>query len=213
MTFEFLFSGILFYLVIVLNISSNFFGYKTFGKVDSLSTVSQINEDHNKFKYGFSLILSEHFTLIILVIMLFIAFNQYSIILASIWLIARSLEAIIQIYNKTKYWQLLNISIEYATADENRKKKLLEVCNGILVSKNSNFNFSQLFFAIGTFCYSYLFTTINLVPDLIGWFGVIASIIYFIGNAIEYVQKSNNLILGKLIKFYRIKEKFLFFPE
>jgi hypothetical protein len=97
------------------NIASGRFGYETMSdtherSLDADAKLQQINDDPTKFKISFGLIVVEHFSIIALAIMLFMAFSPYNMTLAAIWTIARTAEAVIQIYNKTNYWRLLNLA-------------------------------------------------------------------------------------------------------
>jgi len=47
-----------------------------------------------------------------------------------------------------------------------------------------SFTFAQILFSIGTLAYSILFVTYGVVPAIIGWFGIVASILYGFGNGI-----------------------------
>ncbi|MHA1206845.1 MAG: DUF4386 domain-containing protein [Candidatus Hodarchaeales archaeon] len=180
------FSGLLFFGVIITNLASNFFGYKTYNDVTSAEEkLQQINESVRKFKIGFSLILIEHLFIIAIAIMLFLAFNQFHLILAIGWVIFRGTEGSMQIYNKKNYWGLLNLTKDYHNAGETVRNSLIETSQGILQSKNTNFIQAQIMFSFGTLSYSILFATIEPVPILIAWFGIGASIIYGIGNVLQ----------------------------
>ncbi len=81
MNIEMFFSGFFFLFIIITNILSGRFGYKTFGDVDSDAQLQKVNKDPKKFKISIALIVIEHFSIISLAVTLFITFNQYNIIL------------------------------------------------------------------------------------------------------------------------------------
>ena len=194
-------SGFLFLFIIITNISSNRFGYETFSNLDPDTKLQKINKDPRKFKIGTILILAEHISIITLAIMLFLAFNAYSLLLAVVWTISRITEGLIQIYNKKSYWKLVNISKQYSEANGNGKKSLGDLACSILETKNSIFNFAQILFSIGTLAYSILFAIYGVVPELIGWFGIVASIIYGFGNGIQLLKPKFKVLwnLGGLL--------------
>jgi len=103
-------SGFLFLFIIITNIVSGIFGYKTFGVVDLNAKLQEINAYPKKFKISVVLILIEHLSIISLAVTLFITFSPYNIILGFVWCIFRIGEALIQIYDKKNYWGLLNIA-------------------------------------------------------------------------------------------------------
>jgi len=190
-------SGFLFLFIIITNITSGKFGYKTFSDLNSDAKLQEINAYPKKFKISFVLILTEHASIIFLAVMLSIAFSPYNIILGIIWTIFRIGEGLIQIYNKKNYWGLLNIARQYSGTSGAEKNALIDLGRSILKTKNSTFTFAQILFSIGTLSYSILFVTSGVVPAIIGWFGIIASILYGFGNGITLV-KPNFKILWNL---------------
>jgi hypothetical protein len=110
---------------------------------------------------------------------------------------SRSVEGVIQIYYKRNYWGLLHLARQYPTAGGAEKSALVDSARGILKTKESIFGVAQIFFTIGMFAYSTLF--ILYIPDLlwIGWFGLVASILYGAGDGINF-QKPNFKALWNL---------------
>ncbi|MHA1884249.1 MAG: DUF4386 family protein [Promethearchaeota archaeon] len=176
--------------IIVTNVLSNYFGYKTFGDVDLEDQLHKINSDPKKFKISFALILLEHLGIISLAITMFIAFSPYCIILGIIWLITRLGEALIQIYDKKSYWGLLNIAVKYSDKNASEKSALFDLGSSILKRKEFRFGMAQILFSIGTFAYSLLFVSYGVVSIIIGWFGIIASILYGLGNGIFQINSN-----------------------
>ncbi len=190
-------SGFFFLFIIITNITSGKFGYKTFGDVDSDAQLQKIKNDPTKFKISIVLILIEHLSIISLAVTLFIAFSPYNIILGIVWCISRIVEALIQIYDKKNYWRLLNIAIKYPDTTGAEKDTLIDLGRSILKTKTSRFTFAQILFSIGTLAYSILFVTYGVVPTIIGWFGIIATILYGFGNGIILV-KPDVKVLGNI---------------
>jgi len=189
--------------IIITNLASSIFGYKTFGDVDSEVQLKKINKDPTKFKISVVLILIEHLSIISLAITLFVSFSPYNIILGIIWCIFRIGEALIQIYDKKSYWGLLNIAIKYSDTNVAEKNVLIDLGRSILKTKTSRFSFAQILFSIGTLAYSILFVTYDVVPIIIGWFGIIASILYGLGNGIFRIKANFKVLwnIGGLLIF------------
>jgi hypothetical protein len=99
-----------------------------------------------KFKLGLVLIVIEHFAIIALAVMLFIAFNHYNLILAVVWTISRTTEGLIQIYTKKSSWGLLNIARQYSSISSTEKSSLIDLGHSILKTKNTVFSFPQIQF-------------------------------------------------------------------
>jgi hypothetical protein len=181
-------SGFFFLFIIIINLVSDRFGYKTFGEVDSETQLQKINNDPSRFKISVVLILIEHLSIISLVVMLFITFGPYNILLGIIWCIFRTGEGLIQIYDKKNYWGLLNIAKQYSDTSGAEKTALIDAGRSILKIKASRFAFAQILFSIGTLAYSFLFVTYRVVPIIIGWFGIVASVLYSLGNGISHIK-------------------------
>jgi hypothetical protein len=200
-------SGFFFLFIIITNLASNYFGYKTFGEWDSETQLQEISKDHTKFRISVVLILIEHLGIISVAISLFITFSTYNVILGIVWCISRIGEALIQIYDKKNYWGLLNLAIKYSDTSGAEKDVIIDSGYSILKTKDSIFSFAQILFSIGTFSYSVLFVTYGVVPAIIGWFGIIASILYGLGNGIFRV-KPDSIVLwnigGLLILIFEI---------
>jgi hypothetical protein len=193
-------SGFLFLFIIITLITGERFGYSVISDLDSDTKLQEINKDPKKFKIGTVLALIEHGTIIALAIMLFLAFNPYNITLAVIWTISRITEGLINFYNEKNYWGLLNIARQYSSSSGAEKKSLSELGRSILKTKTSVFAFAQILFSIGTLSYSILFATSEAVPvpAIIGWFGIVASILYGFGNGIILVRPD------KAMKIFRV---------
>jgi hypothetical protein len=185
---EMILSGFLFWFIIIMNLASGRFGYENFSDLDSDAKLQKINNDPKRFKIGTVLILIEHVSIISLAVMLFIAFSPYNIILAIVWAVSRTGEGLIQIYNKKGYWGLLNIARQYSGNSGAEKNALVDLGRSILKTKNSVFTFAQILFSIGTLVYSILFAFYGVVPEIIGWFGIVASILYGFANGIILVK-------------------------
>lgn len=194
-------SGFFFLLIIITNLASNRFGYQTFGDIQKEAKLLKISKNPRRFKISFFLIIIEHFIIILLAFTLFFAFNVYNLGLAVVWTISRFIEGLVQIYNKKSYWGLFNIAKKYSTAKDSEKKSLNDLRIKILKSKISNFMFAQIFFSIGTLSYSILFVFYGFIPVFIGWLGIVASIIYGLGNGIIFVKPKIKVLwnLGGLL--------------
>ena len=181
-------SGLFFWLIIITNIGSNRFGYQTFGDLKSEADLEKINNNPRDFKIGFALIFVEHIFIILLAIMLFIAFGQYSLILGIVWLVSRIVEGLMQIINKRNYWKLLDVARPFSDASDTERNALDDARLHILTSKYSNFITAQILFALGTLSYSIVFVAYGVVPAAIGWLGIVAAILYGLGNVMSRLK-------------------------
>ncbi len=197
-------SGFLFLLLIIIAfVASLRFGSEawTISDLDSDAKLQKINDDPNKFKISIVLALIEHVGIISLAVMLFIAFSPVNVILAVVWTLSRTGEGSIQIYSKGNYRGLLSIARQYSGTSGAERDTLVDLGRTILKTKNSRFTFTQILFSIGTLAYSILFVTYGVVPPIIGWFGIVASILYGLGSGIILVKpnQSRGLLVGGLL--------------
>jgi hypothetical protein len=195
-------SGFLFLLIIVLLVLASVrYGYETFSELNPEAQLHHITEDPKKFRTGTTLVVIEHVVIVTLAITLFVAFSSYNIVLGVIWLVSRGTEGLIQIYNKRNYWGLLDIATQYSTKSGSEKEALSDSALSILRSKNSIFSVAQILFSVGTLAYSILFAFYAVIPVLIGWFGIVSSIVYGSGNAIARIKPDSKAIwnLGGLL--------------
>jgi hypothetical protein len=181
-------SGFLFWFVIITNVASERFGYTTIKDLASETKLKKISDNPKDFKISVALILTEHVSIIALAVMLFIAFGSYSLMLGIIWVTFRIVEALIQIYYKKSYWGLLDIARQYTGASGADKNTLIDLGSSILKTKHSSFSFAQVLFSIGTLAYSILFVAYEVLPIAIGWFGIVASILYGLGNGMKSLK-------------------------
>jgi hypothetical protein len=204
---EIVLSGFFFWFIIVTNIASGRFGYETFSKLDTDAQLQKIGSNPRKFKIGFAFIFVEHVGIVCLANMLFVAFSPTNMLLATIWTIARLTEALIQISAKRDYWALLSVSKKYLSSSDAEKRALSDLALGVLENKNTVFTGAQVLFSVGTFAYSIFFVTSEVVPEVLGWFGVIASIIYGLGSGIKLLKTDFKALWnvgGLLILIYEL---------
>ena len=199
-----LLSGILFLLIIViLSIAGEKYGYEVFSEYNAIVKLNKINENPQKFRTAITLVVFEHAIIIILSISMFLAFGSYNLILGFIWLLARSVEGLLQINNKRNFSELANIAALYTSSSETEKEDLENKTLSLMRSKNSTFTVAQLLFSMGTFAYSLVFVIYAIIPILIGWLGIVTSIVYGLGNAIYRIRPSSKILwnIGGLLIF------------
>ncbi|PNX52389.1 MAG: hypothetical protein BV458_09805 [Thermoplasmata archaeon M9B2D] len=195
-------SGFLFlFIILLLVLASARYGYETYSELNPEEQIHRISENPKKFRTGAVLVIIEHAVIVTLAFTLFIAFSSYNIVLGVVWLVSRGVEGLIQIYNKRNYWGLLEIADQYSVKIGAEKEALSDSALTILKSKNSTFSVAQILFSIGTLAYSILFVSYGVILVYIGWFGIVASIIYGIGNGITRMKPDSKALwnLGGLL--------------
>jgi len=196
---EIFLAGFLFLFIIVTLMVSSQLGNKIVfgeGDLDSDALLQDIATNPKRFRLSVYFALLEHGAIITLAIVLFIAFSQYNLILGLVWAGARSVEGVVIFNNEKNYWKLLPIANQYSGSSDADKTTVSETGLSILKTKHHRFTYAQMLFSIGTFAYSLLFVIYEVVPLLIGLFGVVAAIIYGLGNAIIIAKPRKNAIAG-----------------
>ena len=190
MILEMFLSGFLFLFILVLNLIMASFGYKMEKEdYDPEADLKKISNNPKKFKTGIALSLIEHGSVIALTILLFITFSSINLALGIIWLIFRTAEGLIQFINEPNYWKLLNIAKQYSTSSE--KDSLSNSAKNIFKTKDQRFKFAMICWSIGTLAFSIVLAISEVVPAIIGWLGIIASILVGLTTGIKLAKPNS----------------------
>jgi len=182
-------SGFLFLFILVLNLAMGALGYlMEKDDYDPDANLQKINKDPNKFKISIVLALIEHGSVIVLTVLLFITFSPYSLMLGIVWLIFRTGEGLIQFINEPNYWKLVNIADQYTGTNDAEKNSLIDLARSIFKTKDYRFKFAMMCWSIGTLSFSIVLVTSGVVPAIIGWLGIVASILVGFWNGIKIVK-------------------------
>jgi hypothetical protein len=186
---EMILSGFLFLFILVLNLVMGAFGYlMEKDDYDSDADLQKINNNPRKFQIGIVLALIEHGSVIALAIMLFIVFSPYNLILGIVCIVFRIGEGLIQYVNEPNYWGLLEIARQHSRSNGTEKNSLSELARTIFKTKDSRFKFAMICWSIGTLAYSIVIVTSEVVPQIIGWLGIVASILVGFSTGIKLVK-------------------------
>ena len=178
MIIEISLAGLLFLFILVLNLAMGALGYlMEKDDYDADADLQKINRNPKKFQIGIVLALIEHGSVIALTMLLFIAFSPYNVILGIIWTIFRIGEGLIQFYNEPNYWGLINIARRYSSTRGAEKTSLSNLARTIFKAKDTRFKFAMICWSIGTLAYSIVLVTYEAVPAIIGWLGIVSSIL------------------------------------
>jgi len=194
-------AGFFFLFIIVTLTTSSQLGNKVaFGASDFDPDVKLqgIIDDPKRFRMSVYLAFVEHGAIIALAIALFAAFSFYSLILGFVWVISRTVEGLINFNSQKNYWGLLALSRQYSGTSGAEKEAVSDSCREIVETKRYRFSFAQILFSIGTLSYSIVFVISGIeVLSIIGWFGIVAGLLYGMGNGI-IVAKPKTQVLAQL---------------
>mgnify|MGYP002477253851 CR=1 FL=1 len=189
MIVEMVLSGFLFLFILVLNLAMGALGYlMEKDDYNPDADLQKIKKNPTKFQTSIILALIEHGSVIALTIMLFIAFNPYNLILGIVWTIFRIGEGLIQFYNEPNYWKLINIARQYSGTSGAEKTSLSDLACTIFKTKDTRFKFAMICWSIGTLAFSIVLVTYEVVPQIIGWLGIVASILVGFSTGVKLVK-------------------------
>lgn len=181
--------GFLYLFILVTNAASVGLG-NSIGKVDAVTKLRSINDNPKQFQINIVTAIISHISILALAGMLFFVFSSHNLLLAAVGTIFRFGEGLILIRNEINSMNLLNIAKEYAVAGDAEKLALSASGNVILHTKNSGFTRAMTLLAIGALAYCILLLSSGAIPMLIGWLGLIASIVAVVGTVIKFVAPS-----------------------
>ncbi len=182
-------SGFLFLFILVLNLVMGALGYlMEKDDYDPDSDLQKIDKNPKKFQIGVMLALIEHGCVIALTIILFIAFGPINLILGIVWAVFRIGEGLIQYINEPNYWKLIKIARQYSGSSGVEKKSLSDLACSIFKTKDTRFKFAMICWSIGTLAFSIVLVASEVVPQIIGWLGIVASILVGSGTGIKLVK-------------------------
>ena len=188
---EIILSGFLFLLILVLNLVMGALGYlMEKDDYDPDADLQKINRNPKKFQIGIMLALIEHGCVITLTILLFIAFSPYNLMLGIVWAVFRTGEGLIQFYNEPSYWNLISIARQYSGSSGAEKESLSNLAYNIFKAKDSRFKVAMICWSIGTLAFSYVLVTSEAVPQIIGWLGIVSSILVGFSTAMKLIKPS-----------------------
>lgn len=181
-------AGFLFLFILVLYlILLPALGYKVETSY-SETWLQKINDDPKKFQLSIGLALIHNVSVITLTIILFIVFGPpYNIILGIVLLICRMGEGLILIYNDKNYGGFLKIARQYSSTSGAEKSSLSNLARSITETNSSRFKFAMILWSFGTLAFSIVLVTYGVSP-IIGWLGIVASILIGFGNGIELIK-------------------------
>ena len=184
-------SGFFFLFILVLNLVMASYGYKMEKEdYNPDEDLKKINNNPKKFKTSIALSLIEHASVIALTVLLFIAFSSYSIVLGIVWLIFRTAEGLIQFINEPSYYRLLSIAKQYSSSSS-EKDSLSDLAKNLFNTKDQRFKFAMICWSIGTLAFSIVLAISEVVPAIIGWLGVIASILVGLTTGIKLAKPNS----------------------
>lgn len=196
MNIAILLSGFLFLFILVLQLAMAAFGYVLEPKpkhYDSDAILEKIDKTPKKFQISIVLALIEHGCIISLAILLFIVFSPYYLVLGIVLVLFRIGEGAIQVFIEKDYSGLLNIARHYSRANDAEKKSLFDSYRTILQTKSRRFTFAMICWSIGTLAFSIMLVTFVVVHPIIGWIGIVASILVGFSSGLKLLKPSSKV--------------------
>jgi hypothetical protein len=150
--------------------------------------LKKIKKNPKKFEIGIGLAIVEHGCVILLTILLFIISSPYSMLLGIILLIFRIGEGLIQFINEPNYWSLIKLAEQHSDANDVDKNAITGLAGDIFKTKDRRFKFAMICWSIGTLAFSIILVTSEIVPQIVGWLGIVSSILVGFGTGIKLLK-------------------------
>ena len=120
-------------------------------------------------------------------------------LLGIVLLIFRIGEGSIQFINEPNYWSLIKIAEHYSVTNGAKKNSLSDLARNKFKTKDIRFKFAMIFWSIGTLAFSIISVTSEIVPQIVGWLGIISSILVGFGTGIKLLKpKFKGEVIGGL---------------
>jgi hypothetical protein len=188
-------SGFLFLFILILALVIGALGYLwEKDDYDPDADLLKINKNLKKFKIGFVTALIHNGCVIALPVLLFIAFNSYNLVLAIVWTIFRTGEGLILFYNDKVTRGFHKLARQYSESSGSERKSLSDSARTIFKAKDSRFKLAMILWAIGTLAFSIVLVTSGVVPVIIGWLGIVASILVGFYNGLKLAKRSSKIL-------------------
>jgi hypothetical protein len=197
---EMILSGFLFLFILVLNLAMGAFGYlMEKDDYNPDADLKKINKNPKKFKIGMGLALVEHGCVILLTILLFIISSPYNILLGIILLFFRIGEGLIQFINEPNYWSLVKLAKQHTDTSDVDRNSISDLARKIFKTKDTRFKLAMICWSIGTLAFSIILVSSEIVPQIVGWLGIISSILVGFGTGIKLLKpKFKGEVIGGL---------------
>lgn len=191
-------SGFLFLFILVLYFTKLALGNGDYRDYDSDAELQKINKNPTKIKLSIVVAFIHHASVITLPIILFIALSPHNILLGGVWTTFRIGEGLILVYNEINYLRLIKLARKYSGASGTEKKSLSDSTHFILKTKYSRFTLGMIFWSIGTLAFSIVLVTYGVVPQVIGWLGIVAGISVGFYNGIILLNRTHIVALSAI---------------
>jgi len=114
--------------------------------------------------------------------------SPYNMLLGIILLFFRIGEGLIQFINEPNYWSLIKLAKQYSDTSDADKNPISDLARNIFKTKDTRFKFAMICWSIGTLAFSIILVTSEIVPQIIGWLGVVSSILVGFGTGIKLLK-------------------------
>ncbi len=185
-------AGFLFLLILALNLAMGALGYlMEKDEYDPDADLQKVHRNPARFQISIVLALIEHGCVIGLAVLLFIAFSPYHVILGIVWVLFRGAEGFLQFSNEPSYWSLLTLAERYSGSNDAEQLSLSDLTRAIFKTKDTRFKLAMICWSIGTLAYSIVLVTFEAAPIVIGWLGIVASILVGFSTGLKLIEPNS----------------------
>ncbi len=151
-----------------------------------------------KFRISIVLDLISHISIIALAGALYLAFSPYNQLLASIGTLWRVVEGTIIALSEISGLIFLAVAQQYVSALGSEKFTLESLGRVLIMVDDWGLKIGLIFLGVGSLFYAILFVTSGTVPRVLGWWGIISSVLA-VGGILLSLINPNIKMVGILI--------------
>ena len=195
--------GILFLFILLTSALSQSLAGAVLNPADVPGTLKKVTESDKKFRIGVVIDLISHAAVIALAGLLYIAFSPYSWPLALIGTLWRVAEGTIISFGEVNNIVLLDVGQKFVSATGTETVSLETLGRGLIVAEKWGLKIGLIFLSFGHLAYAILFVSSDVLPQALGWWGVVASFLAAAGILLAIIYPKMSRVI-KSVSFFPI---------
>lgn len=180
--------GFLFLFILLTSVVSKAMAGAPLDPENPPKTLGALVEGGRKLRMSIVVDLISHFSIIALAGLLYLAFSPYNQSLALVGTLWRVAEGTIMALNEVNGLLLLAVAQKFVSATGAEAVALETIGRMLIHADDWVFKIGLAFLALGHLLYAILFVSSGVVPPLLGWSGIVASILAIGGILLNLIN-------------------------
>ena len=196
--------GFLFLFILLTSVVSKAMAGASLDPENLPKTFDALAEGGKKLRTSIVVDLLSHFSIIALAGLLYLAFSPYSKSLALVGTLWRVAEGTIIALNEINGLLLLTVAQKFVSATGAEAVALETIGRTLIQAEDWGLKIALTFLAFGHLIYAILFVTSGAVPPILGWSGIIASILAAGGILLNMINPNLSMVSFLVLIPYEI---------